>query len=384
MKSTMKITLHEIRVKDLVGGYLDNSKPNENGEYLGDGSVVGYGGRLDIRPAFQREFVYEPHQSKAVIESLLNGFPINVMYWTKIDGDNRYEVLDGQQRTISICEYYKGLFSIPSNGADSDPMYFSGLPSNISKDFLEYPLQVYICEGSHSDKLDWFKTINIAGKQMNSQELRNAVYAGPWLADAKRRFSRPHAHLNHICEGYVSGVPKNQDLLEKAIEWAKNKDETIEDYMARNQDMPSAQALWLHFQAVVAWAKATFTVPRNELKALDWGLLYRKHHQDSLDPVAIEKEVKSLMEDDEVRKKSGIYYYVLDRKDKHLNLRSFTPAMKRSMYERQNQTCKECKKRFRFEEMEGDHIDPWVDGGKTILENGQMLCKPCNRRKSSK
>ena len=166
----MKIDLKKITVRDLVEDYHDD----------GEGGVRGYGGKLDIRPPFQREFVYKDKQRDAVIETINKGFPLNVMYWA-VRQDGTYEVIDGQQRTISAAQYVEGDYSL-------DGRYFHNLQDDEQELILNYPLQVYVCKGSASEKLDWFRIINIAGEKLTSQELRNAVYAGPWVSDAKRHF----------------------------------------------------------------------------------------------------------------------------------------------------------------------------------------------------
>lgn len=373
----MKITLKEIPIRDIVAEYKDD----------GEGGVVGYTGNLNIRPPYQREFVYKDAQRASVVGSVRQGFPINVMYWSKNGAEDTYEILDGQQRTISLCQFIGGDFSIIDPTDPENPKYFSGLTKEEKEHVLNYKIQIYICEGTDRQKLDWFKTINIAGERLTEQELRNAVYTGPWLADAKRHFSKINGPAANVASGYVSGSPLRQELLETAIEWALSPKETIEDYMAKHQQDATANPLWLHFNQVIAWVKATFPKYRKEMKTVNWGELYTAHHQKSLNPSALEVEVQRLMEDDEVVKKSGIYAFVLDKDDRHLSLRNFSAAMKREAYERQKGICPNCppgSKSHEIDTMEGDHIDPWSKGGKTITTNCQMLCQPCNRRKSSK
>ena len=241
---------------------------------------------------------------------------------------------------------------------------------------------VYTCEGTDSEKLKWFETINIAGEKLYKQELRNAVYHGSWVSDAKRYFSRPECPAYGVASKYLKGSPIRQDYLETAIGWINDGD--IVGYMSEHQHEKSAVALWNHFRSVIDWVEATFTEYRKEMKGVPWGDLYNRHKDVKLDPDEIEGEVAELMMDEEVQKKSGIYLYVLTREEKHLSLRMFTDAQKREAYERQKGICLVCNDPFKLEEMEGDHIDPWSQGGKTDAENCQMLCKPCNRRKSDK
>lgn len=378
----MKITPKEITVRELVESYQDD----------GEEGVTGYGGKLDIRPPYQREFIYKPKQRDAVIDTVMKGFPLNVMYWVD-RGDGNFEVMDGQQRTISLAQYVDGDFSYNfGNG----PQNFHNLTKDQQDRILDYPLFVYVCEGEDSDKLDWFKTINIAGERLSNQELRNAVYHGPWLSDAKRWFSRPGGPADKVSQNYVRVNTIRQDLLETALKWmvAKEGAASIEDYMATHQNDPNATALWSYFRQVIDWARSTFPENRRELTQVDWGKLYLEHGDTFPDGAALEKRVAELMADDEVTKKAGIYPYVLDGDRKHLNLRSFTNSQRREMYERQNKLCARgeyCRtvdnedgtKEFKLSEMEADHITPWSKGGITDISNGQMLCLPCNRQKGA-
>ena len=231
----MEIELNKITVRDLVEDYHDD----------GEGGVRGYGGKLDIRPPFQREFVYKDKQRDAVIETINKGFPLNVMYWA-VRQNGTYEVIDGQQRTISAAQYVIGDYSL-------DGRYFHNLQDDEQERILDYPLQVYVCEGSASEKLDWFRIINIAGERLTGQELRNAVYAGPWVSDAKRYFSRKGAACPAYAIGsrYVNGRAERQEYLETAIQWIKDAGQTVEEYMAAHQHDMTATALWSHFQSVI-------------------------------------------------------------------------------------------------------------------------------------
>ena len=364
----MKIKLHEISIKEVCQGYVNNDE---------DG-VVGFGGKLNIRPKYQREFVYKDKQRDEVINTIRKNFPLNVMYWVKNENNAdgiEYEVLDGQQRTISLCDYVAGVFSI-------DNMYFHNLQPSEQQQILDYKLMIYFCEGTDKEKLDWFKIINIAGEKLTDQELRNAVYTGSWLSDAKRYFSKTGCAAYQIASDYMSGSPIRQDYLETALSWINNGE--IEDYMSKHQLDTNANELWLYFKSVIDWVKVLFAKKRKEMKSVAWGELYNKHKDKQLDAKELEKQIATLMADDDVSKKSGIYAYVLDGDQRHLNIRAFTPSMKRSAYERQQGICPNCNNHFDFEQMEGDHITPWHLGGKTNDQNCQMLCKDCNRRKSGK
>jgi len=235
----MKIELKEITVRELADGYEDNAE---------DG-VVGYGGKLDIRPPYQREFIYKDKQRDAVINTVTNDFPLNVMYWA-VRQDGNFEVIDGQQRTISVCQYVKGDFSI--NG-----LAFHNLTKDKQEQILNYLLMIYFCSGTDSERLEWFRIINIAGIKLTDQELRNAVYAGSWVSDAKRYFSKPGCPAYGIASDYLTGSANRQEYLETAIDW--NSEGQIEGYMSEHQHDQNASALWIYFQAVITWVSTTFT-----------------------------------------------------------------------------------------------------------------------------
>ncbi len=362
----MKIKLHEIPVRQVVSGYIDSA---ENG-------VVGYGGRLNIRPAFQREFIYKDKQRDEVINTVTKDFPLNVMYWVKDDAGN-FEVLDGQQRTISICQYVSGDFSI-------DHMGFDNLTQSERDQILDYPLMVYICEGTDKEKLDWFKIINIAGEQLTAQELRNAIYTGEWLTEAKKYFSKTACPAYAIAGEYFTGSAIRQSYLETTIRWIAARDgEEIEDYMAMHQHDTNCNELWLYFQTVINWVKAIFPKYRKEMKGLEWGIFYNKYSTGKYDPKQLEARIVELMEDEDVTKHSGIYEYLLCGDEKYLSVRAFNPKMARTAYERQKGICPKCNEHFEISQMQADHITPWSKGGRTTADNCQMLCADCNRRKSN-
>lgn len=358
----MKIELKEITVRELTKGYEDN---DESG-------VFAFDGKLDIRPPYQREFIYKDKQRDAVINTVSKDFPLNVMYWAVRENGN-FEVIDGQQRTISICQYVEGDFAFNNR-------YFHNLQIDEQEQLLNYKLMVYLCSGADSEKLEWFRTINIAGEKLTEQELRNAVYSGSWVTDAKRYFSKNGCAAYNIGGDYLTGSAIRQEYLETTIRWISNDD--IEGYMATNQHKPNANPLWLYFQSVIAWVQSTFPNYRNEMKGVAWGSLYNAFKDKEFDAKALEVEVAKLMEDEDVTNKKGIYSYVLDRKERSLNIRAFSPNQKREAYEHQKGICPVCKDKFEIDKMEGDHITPWHDGGKTSAANCQMLCKECNRRKS--
>jgi len=360
----MKITLSEITVHDLANGFIDKA----------DDGVVGYGGKLDIRPPYQREFIYKDKQRDAVITTVRSNFPLNVMYWA-VREDGGFEVIDGQQRTISLCQYINGDFSYENR-------YFHNLHDDERQHILNYKLMIYLCEGTDSERLQWFRTINIAGEKLTDQELRNAVYAGPWVSDAKRHFSKNGCAAYQIGSDYLSGIPIRQEYLETAISWISEGQ--IEAYMAQHMHDPTAAALWMYFQSVMTWVSSVFTTKRKAMRSVPWGLLYNRFKDEKYDPKEIERKTALLVADDDVNSKSGIYPYLLTGEEKYLSIRAFTDSMKQKVFEKQKGKCPICKKTFDISEMEADHITPWHEGGKTSEENCQMLCKEDNRRKSGR
>ncbi len=360
----MNIDLHEISIRDVAESYVDN---DEEG-------VIGYGGKLNIRPKYQREFVYDFKKRDAVMDTIRKGFPLNVMYWVKNE-DGTFEVLDGQQRTISFCQYVQGDFSI-------DNRAFHNLTNTEREQILDYRLMIYFCEGNDKEKLDWFRIINIAGERLTDQELRNAVYTGPWLTSAKSIFSKSNCAAYLLSKEYVSGSPIRQEILQTALDW-KNKG-GIEAYMSAHQHDPNANELWMYFKSTIDWVKLTFPKYRKEMKGVAWGGLYDQFSGKTLDTAKLEQDIATLMMDDDVSNKKGVYPYVLTREERHLNIRVFTPAQKREAYEHQKELCKKCRKPVALDGMEADHITPWSQGGKTNAANCQMLCRDCNRRKSDR
>lgn len=373
----MKIFQKNIKVHEIFDSFIDN----------GDDGVFAYGGKLAVRPPYQREFVYNIEQSEAVIQTILKGFPLNVMYWVKVDEDN-YEILDGQQRTLSVMHFLKHKFPIT---LEEKKYYWDSLPDDEYNKIMNYEFMIYICEGSESEKLKWFEVVNIAGEKLTPQELRNSVYTGPWLVDAKRYFSKRNAPAKGLCDKYIVGDPNRQQLLEKALlgicELQGIKD--ITEYMTAHQKDTDADELWQYFQDVIHWVEKIFPVYYSDMKGLDWCHLYNTYSQNKYSSSSMISETKILHEDDEIQKTRGIYEYLLCKSfdpyaGRLLNLRAFEKRDKLSAYSKQNGVCPICKMHFEFEEMEGDHIKPWSKGGRTIPENCQMLCRDCNSKKTDK
>jgi len=360
----MKIELKRVSVRAIVNGYENNKEEG----------VIGYGGKLNIRPKYQREFIYKEKQAVAVVDTIKKNFPLNVLYWVENE-DGTFEVLDGQQRIMSICEYVVDGFS-------REFQFFHNLSKEEQDELLDYEMMVYFCTGTDSEKIDWFKTINIAGEKLTNQELRNAIYTGKWLTEAKKHFSKPDCPAFDIGKKYLKGSPIRQDYLETVIKWISN--DHVGQYMSTHQQKSNANELWLYYQAVLNWIGAVFPTYRREMKGVQYGFLYNEFKDTEFDPDTIEREVLNLMKDEDVTKKSGIYSYILTGNEKHLNVRSFSKNQKRETYENQKGICAKCEGEFELSEMEADHITPWHEGGKTILENCQMLCRKCNRTKAGK
>ena len=341
----MTIKQLEVTVGEITMGYVNN---DEQG-------VRGYYGKLDIRPPYQREFIYNEKEQQAVVRTVLNGYPLSSMYWVKRSDDAEcpYEVMDGQQRTLSICEYVAGKFSY-------DFKNFFNQPEDIQRRILNYPLTVYVCEGTESE--------------------------------AKRHFSKSNCGAYRLGKDLVNGTPIRQDFLKKALEWMADHETrqghrmSVVSYMSAHQHDPNANNLWSYFQNVLNWAITNFDMKRFKkiMKGLDWAWLYDKYGSETLDTVALGKRISELMRDSEIQKQSGIIPYVLTGDEHYLDLRAFPEDIKLAVWEQQNHLCKSCGREFDFEFMEGDHITPWRDGGRTTVENCQMLCRECNRRKGAK
>lgn len=373
----MKIEQRMIKIKDIFAGY----------ENRGDEGVFAFGGRLAIRPPYQREFIYKPAQEEAVIRTVLKGYPLNVMYWVRT-GYDEYEILDGQQRTLSVMRFLSHCFMITHEGKK---YYTDTLPDDLHRALMDYEFMIYVCEGEESEKLEWFRIVNIAGERLTDQELRNSVYTGPWLTAAKNIFSKRNAPAKMLSDPYIKGDPNRQELLEKALKGIAEyqKIDDLTSYMATHQNDPDAEELWQYFQDVINWVSSVFPDHHSEMKGLDWCHLYNTYHANTYDVAVMKEEVSRLYDDDEVQNKKGIFEYLLSRDSdpyagRQLNLRAFERSIRQTTYDRQKGICPYCHKHFAFEEMEGDHIKPWSKGGKTTPENCQMLCRDCNGRKSDK
>jgi len=389
----MRITLKPITIREIVKNYKDSAEEG----------VVGYGGKLNIRPAYQREFVYKPDQRNEVIRTIMRGypstaFPLNVMYWAKTDNDH-FELIDGQQRTISLCQYFNMEFSII---LDDMPKKFDNLSPEKKEYFLNYELQIYVCEGTPEQRLEWFSIINIAGEPLTPQELLNANYTGPWLSSAKRYFMKSNSAAYGLSNKYIE-IESNQSRgkgLETAIKWISS--DNVKLYMANHQNDENADVLWYHFKKVIEWVQSTFIEYYREMKGLNWGQLYDKYHEQTYDSNKISQQVQKLISDSYIKNPKGIFEYILGGSNdtKLLNVRIFDDAIKRSVYAEQTKNakvkgksnCPLCAighdankdKIWELIEMDADHVAAWSRGGATDAKNCQMLCKTHNRAKGNR
>ena len=371
----MQILEDRITVKALVEGYRDDK---ENG-------VVAFSGRLNVRPSYQREFVDDDEKKAAVIKTLAAGRPLNVFYWGCVN--NKYELIDGQQRTISICDYIKNFYSVRFRPGEEEKS-FDQLNNTLRMSILTTELCVYKCTGTEDEMLEWFETINIAGEKLNKQELRNAVYTGNWLSDAKRYFSKSKCPARGY-SAYLSGNSIRQEYLEEVLSWAADAYgfSTIEAYMGHcrvNED--DASSLWQYYRKVMDWVSSVFPEPEKEMRNTHWGILYNKYHDTFSvgDCSGFQMRLNHLKDDDEITKPSGIYAYLISGDERYLNLRKFPERIAKKVYASQRGCCAICGREVDFSRMEADHIEPWSIGGKTTAGNCQMLCKSCNLKKSNK
>lgn len=368
-----------VRIGDLLVGYFEDESTSR---------VVALDGKLDVRPEYQREYVYNEAQRNAVINTVLNGFPLNIMYFVERP-DGTYEVLDGQQRIISICRYGTNQYSVkvPTPTGGFNTLNYPNLFDEQLEAFNNYELKVYVCEGTEKEKTEWFQIINIAGEELEKQEILNAVYHSKWLTDAKSVFSRHNCAAHKYFGKYMAGDYKRQKYLETVFSWAAHAEnlhgkDAIEKFMQNHRADNNADKLWQYYENVFKWVQTIFGKRIDKsMKGVKWGILYNEHKDDNLEPKRIQEKMLLLLADSEVTKKSGVYEYLLTGDESCLSLRQFSNEEKITMYARQRGECAICNKMFDISDMHGDHVISWAKGGKTTLENGQMLCTTCNLKK---
>ena len=387
MKTTLKTN---ITVKDICEGFVYN-------ELEGKG-LFGLSGKLTIQPEYQRNYIYaDGKKDVAVIESILKGYPIGLIYFVKITDDN-LEVLDGQQRITSIGRFVTNKFAIKDE--NSMEQYFDGIAKDKQQKILETKLLIYECEGTETEIKEWFRTINIAGVPLSNQELLNAVYSGPFVTLAKEEFSNSqNAHVQKW-GAYIKGSVNRQDFLERALDWTSKGN--IGEYMSSHRNDKNINELKNYFNSVIDWVSSVFTDVESEMKGLEWGRLYEEYHKKAYDPAKVSKEVRKLYGDTYVKNRKGIFEYVLGGEEdkKLLNVRVFDEATKKSVYATQTEVAKKKGKSncplcamgheankdkiWSIADMDADHVTAWSKGGKTDAKNCQMLCKTHNRAKGNR
>ena len=389
----MKTELQHYLISDICEGFTYN-------EHEGKG-LFGLSGKLTIQPEYQRNYIYaDGKRDVAVIESLLKGYPLGLIYFNKLE-DGHLEILDGQQRVTSFGRYVTGKFAIIDE--NETPQYFSGLPKDKQEKILNSELLVYECEGTESEIKEWLRTTNIAGVPLNSQELLNAVYSGPFVTAGKAEFSNTQNANIQRWSAYVRGSANRQDFWERALEWVSNsKAVTVGDYMSSHRHETHIKEVETYFNTVIDWADALFAELENEMCGLEWGRLYESYHKSAYDPKELSSKVQSLYGDPYVKNRKGIWEYVLSGStdSRLLDVRVFDDATKKSVYKTQSakalegevSNCPLCalghdsnkSKVWKLEEMDADHVAAWSKGGKTSAENCQMLCKTHNRSKGNR
>lgn len=387
----MKADLKHYAVKQIVEGFVYNE--------LEAKGLFGLAGKLVIQPEYQRNYIYnDGKRDVAVITSLLNGYPLGLIYFN-VAGE-KLEVLDGQQRITSIGRFVTNKFAILLDGRHQS---FSSLSKEQREKIEDAVLLVYECTGTEKEIKEWFQTINIAGVPLNRQELLNAIYSGPFVTAAKAVFSNSANANQQKWGAYVKGDPKRQEVLEVALSWvAAAQDLTIDGYMAKHRQDSGIAELQGYFTSVIDWAGAVFTrVPDSEMRGLEWGRLYGKFHGNGYDPAALDARVNLLQADESVRDKRGIYEYLLGGEtDKRLlEIRLFDDRTKRQVYETQTQVakaagrsnCPHCAlgtsnatKIWTLKDMDADHVTAWSKGGATDISNCEMLCVTHNRAKGNR
>ena len=389
MKATL-LTEPFLTVADICDGFVYS-------ELEGKG-LFGWGGRLVIQPEYQRNYIYaDGKRDAAVVDSLLKGYPIGLIYFVKTE-DGRYEVLDGQQRITSFGRFVRGKF--PVLDADGMPHYFDGLNEDERNRILTSRLTVYVCEGTETEIKEWFRTINIAGVPLVEQELLNAIYSGPFVTAAKEVFSNSGNATMQKWKCYVAGDERRQKVLETALAWVSKG--AIEDYMGKHRHDADCDELKAYFTSVIDWIDGVFCGVKDEMCGLEWGRLYEKYHAQAYDPAKVWERVEALYVDEFVTDRKGIFEFVLggEKETKLLNVRVFSEKEKKQVYAKQTadaerkgvSNCPLCavghaanaKRIWKLGEMDADHVAAWSKGGATDIANCQMLCKMHNRAKGNR
>lgn len=388
----MKTTLHtDWTVGDVCKGFVFDKNEGKG--------LFGLDGQLIIQPEYQRNYIYgDGKRDVAVVESLLKGYPLGLIYFVK-NADGMYEVLDGQQRITSFARYVNKSWPFAVE-LDGKPRYFDSLDVDQQKLIVDAPLTVYVCEGEPSEIQAWFETINIAGVPLVKQELRNAAYHGPFVTKAREVFSDTGNSNMNRWQTYVSGDPKRQAILETALEWVS--DGNIDDYMAQHRYDADIDELKNHFDTVIDWVDSVFEYTGSEMCGREWGRLYREYHKNAYSKDKVAERVNALLDDSQVGDKKGIFEYVLggEKDSRLLNVRVFDKKTIKAVYRKQTadaeaqgvSNCPLCaighdanaKRIYKESEMDADHVTAWSKGGATDEANCQMLCKTHNRAKGNR
>lgn len=363
------------KIRDLLPGYIDDENTG----------CFAMNGDLCIRPEWQRAFVYTDKQRDLVVDTVVKNMPLGIMYWMKNRNTGKYELMDGQQRTLSLLQYCAGAYSI-------DYRYFHNLSQTEKDQILDYELLVYICEGTDEERREWFQRINVAGATLTNQELLNSIYSGLWCQDAKKYFSKPGGPCYQIAEKYLTGSAIRQDYLETALGWICDRDGIdIPEYMAQHQQDATALELWSYFRSVIDWVDSLFgaNYRKKLMKGLPWGEYYNSFvlgQKKSYSPIDLETRLSELLQDEDITNQKGLYEFLLggETEDRLLHIRAFSEKDKRRKYEEQGGVCAHCGEYVEYEACEADHVTPWSQGGHTEYGNLQILCKKCNRSKSDK
>lgn len=389
MKTTLKT---DWTIEDICEGFAFSKSEGKG--------LFGLGGKLVIQPEYQRNYIYDKdNKDKEVINSILKGYPIGLIYFVKID-DNTYEVLDGQQRITSIGRYVNETYPFAIEDSMGKPRYFTSLGEDLQNLILKTTLTVYICEGTPSEIEEWFKKINIQGLPLTPQELRNASFHGPFVTLARQTFSNSGNSNMNKWQTYIKGNPKRQEILETALEWVS--DGNIDEYMSKHRNDTNINELKNYFDSVIDWIDSIFEYTDKEVRGLSWGTFYKKYHKTPYNKSLITKRVNELMSDPFVQNKKGIFEYILGEEThpELLQIRLFDETTKKTVYSKQTSdakskkisNCPLCaigadnnsKKIWDFKDMDADHVEAWSKGGSTTINNCTMLCKTHNRAKGNK
>lgn len=391
----MNTTLKIYTVRQIVDGFVYN-------ELEGKG-LFGLSGKLTIQPEYQRNYIYSEKggaKETAVIDSLLKGYPLGLIYFNDVDNEH-FEILDGQQRITSVGRFTTAKFAIKDeNGREQ---LFSSLPSDKQVKIMDSELLIYHCKGEESEIKEWFKTINIAGVPLNEQELLNAIYSGSFVTIAKAEFSNSGNANIQKWSAYVSGAANRQEFLATALEWvAASKGLNSEKYMAAHRFDTNITELKTYFTSVIDWISAVFRDVESEMRGLEWGRLYEEYHSRAYDPAKVSEAVHRLYGDVYVKSRKGVFEYILgsETDTKLLDIRVFDDATKKVVYIKQTDkakvdgisNCPLCaighdankSKIWEQKDMDADHVSAWSKGGATDISNCQILCKSHNRAKGNR